>query len=319
MTSREIAAVWIVGIVMSGVVLLNIYYGLESYTYQDSLSKFSDIARNFSLIALGLIGLPLAIWRSFVAAQQSKTALRQAKHTEDQIRLARQGQLADRFQKATEMLGSKSQMTREAGVFALHQIAIEDPKTYLATAGSVLCTFAREQSSAIRNEEELPLLPSDFLAGQMGYQNWGNDLPQSTNDLQSAFAAISDLKRHEVEANRNAKFFRAELNHTYWAWSVMVAPRYDFLYTTFSYAYMNNSIIKNARFISSYITGGTLDFSKFENCDFNDCEINPVSAEGCRFTAGSLDNAILGDDWIVVPSEDEGWDTLVRKSEVPAT
>ncbi|WP_321339698.1 pentapeptide repeat-containing protein [uncultured Cohaesibacter sp.] len=114
--------------------------------------EFSEIARNLGLLLLGVIGLPLAIWRSVVASSQAKTAIRQSEHTAKQIELLQQGQLADRFTKAAAMLSDKMLPVREASIYALREIATADPEGYYFSVQDLLCSYMRHASNE-RNRE----------------------------------------------------------------------------------------------------------------------------------------------------------------------
>ena len=106
---------------------------------QDGLSNlesWSAIIRNFGLVIAAGIALPLAIWRSIVAARQAATAQRQSE-------TAQRGVLNERCQKGAELLGSKVLPVRLGGIYALAQLAREHPGDYHTQIMSLLCMFVR--------------------------------------------------------------------------------------------------------------------------------------------------------------------------------
>ena len=85
--------------------------------------------RNIVLSSAAVIALPLAIWRSVVAARQVKTAQR--------------GLLNERYQRGAEMLGSEMFSVRVGGIYALTRLAREYPGGYHTQIMRLLCSFVR--------------------------------------------------------------------------------------------------------------------------------------------------------------------------------
>lgn len=263
MNSRDKAAVWIVGIIMTSVVLMNIFYGLESYTYKSrSLSEFSEIARNFGLILLGLIGLPLAIWRSKTAHDQAKTAndqaktaIRQSEHTATQIALAQQGQLADRFQKASEMLGSDSLSVREAGIFALKELVRTDQSDiYYLPVQELLCAFIRAQSTSFANEHRTEEIKEP--------------LPPAPSDIRTAIFAFSELRTPENCKKEKAADWKADLQKAY-----LVDIRFERKPAHLQNADLRHSILQRTFLQYADISNSNLSFSEMSRVCLDHAEM----------------------------------------------
>ncbi|MEJ6672718.1 MAG: hypothetical protein QNL57_03590 [Alphaproteobacteria bacterium] len=94
----------------------------------DGSDSNSSILRNLSLLGVSVIGLPLAIWRSFIAHKQAKTS--------------ESGLQNDRYQKGAEMLGNKSLATRLGGIYASERLAQDHPEAYHIKIMKLLSTFA---------------------------------------------------------------------------------------------------------------------------------------------------------------------------------
>ena len=121
----------------------------------------SGTIRNIGLVLAGLVALPLALWRSFVAQSQASAAQRQAF-------TAQEGLANDRYQKGAEMLGSDVLSVRIGGIYALRSLVDDMPQVYGAPVKRLLCAFIRnptEDSSLLFNHEspraEAPLLRDD--------------------------------------------------------------------------------------------------------------------------------------------------------------
>ena len=69
----------------------------------------------------GIIGFPIAIWRSIVAS-------RQAAATQKQSETAQHSLLNERYQKGAEMLGSDLLSVRMGGIYALQRLADDHPR-----------------------------------------------------------------------------------------------------------------------------------------------------------------------------------------------
>ena len=119
-------------------------------------------ARSFILAAGGIIGFPLALWRSVVAdrqataaAKQAEVALKQAETAAQQADIAERGLRNDRYQKAAEMLGNAAMATRMGGLHTLQRLAREYPQEYHIDIMQLLCAFVRYPTKDDTIEEKM--------------------------------------------------------------------------------------------------------------------------------------------------------------------
>ena len=91
--------------------------------------SWSATIRNLGLVVAGVLALGFAGWRTWVAQRQAD--------------LARQSLLDDRFQKATEMLGSPLMSVRLGGVYGLEALMKEYPDQYYVRGMRLMCAFVR--------------------------------------------------------------------------------------------------------------------------------------------------------------------------------
>ena len=89
----------------------------------------STTIRNLSFLFAGLIGLPLAIWRSLVSERQADTA--------------RRSLLIERYRQGAEMLGHDLKSVRLSGVHTLDLLARDYPEEYHILVMQTLCAFVR--------------------------------------------------------------------------------------------------------------------------------------------------------------------------------
>ena len=96
----------------------------------------SATIRNVGLVIAAPVALVLAIWRSMVAEKQRMVA-------EKQAAIAARSLQEGRFQKASEMLGSESPSVRLAGIYALQQLARDDPGKFHLQVVRLLAVHVR--------------------------------------------------------------------------------------------------------------------------------------------------------------------------------
>lgn len=117
--------------------------------------------RNIGLVIAAIVALPIAIWRSRVAERQATAAQEQVETASRQIDLAReqvqaaqeqvrttlQGQLNQRYEKGSEMLGSDVLAVRIGGIYNLQRLADEDLAHYFVPIVRLFCAFVRNPPS----------------------------------------------------------------------------------------------------------------------------------------------------------------------------
>jgi len=114
------------GIIIAVAIAIVIYVFVAidvSVSFWDFFVKNSETIRNLALGWGALLAIGLALWRSMVAYMQAEAAQKQAE-------IAQGGLLADRYQRAVEMLGHDLDSLRIGGIHALVDLAREHPAEY---------------------------------------------------------------------------------------------------------------------------------------------------------------------------------------------
>ena len=106
----------------------------------DDRESLSTTVRNVMLMIGGLLALPLAIWRGWVAERQVKAT--QASVDAAQIAISSQ-----RFQSAAEMLGSSYHPVAIGAIRTLDRMAHESPDIYYRDAMTLLSEYVRKPPS----------------------------------------------------------------------------------------------------------------------------------------------------------------------------
>ena len=150
--------------------------------------------RNLGLIALGVVGVGLATWRSILAHQQNKNAIAQRLISE-------RGMNVDRYQKGAQMLESEELSVRIAGIYGLRELAISDPKESYIIVQSLLFAFIREKSKA---RAPRPASSDDEAEAEAGtrtaHEDLGPDVSEALDATTALRKAIPDAHHLEKEA-----------------------------------------------------------------------------------------------------------------------
>lgn len=105
-----------------------------------------DTLRNAGLMLGGIIALVFALWRGWVAQQQSTAAQRQGD-------ISQQSMLNERYERGAEMLGSTVLSVRLGGIYGLASLAEDHPDQYHVPIIQLLCTFVRQPPEEGKKDE----------------------------------------------------------------------------------------------------------------------------------------------------------------------
>ncbi len=171
---------------------------LNWYRRPDNFPERVDLVQAVAALlagAIGLLGLFLT-WRNL--NQTRKT-------TEDHLRVAREGEITDRFTRAIEQLGAtddkgdKRLGIRLGGIYALERIATDSPEKYYNKVMEVLMTYVRENApldfkkDANRSQENSTDSEPTDVVGQESLL----DRPKAPADIQRILDILTRLKRLE--------------------------------------------------------------------------------------------------------------------------
>ena len=155
----------------------------------------STTIRNLSFLFAGLIGLPLAIWRSLVSERQADAAQRQAE-------ISQQDLLNERYQRGAEKLGSDVLAVRLAGIYALQCLAEEHPQQFHLRIMHLFCAFVRSPSV---ERTENPSL-GKFGTGQAPKNREAESGARPRQDVEAAMEAIARRSKEGIGLERDAEF-----------------------------------------------------------------------------------------------------------------
>ncbi len=260
----------------------------------------SETLRNLALIGAALgglfIGIPLALWRNFVATRQVETSERNLRN--------------ERYQTGANMLGSDTLATRLGGIYALEHLAKDHPDEYHIQIMKLLCVFVRHPRTDKSFDAEAPIRP-DVEAAVQAIGTRGEDGKKLESDerwhldlrganLKGAYLIGTDLTGAKLEyANlQGAKLDDANLTGAdmYLA-NLTGAIMY---LANLASAYMGNATLTGAKLKYANLTGAIMYRANLTDTDIShanltDARISRANLAGATICGTTLTGADMSD------------------------
>jgi len=299
-----------------------------SWVNPADMAKNPEHLRNLILITAGFITLAISIWRARIADKQAKASNIQAEATIEQIKIAAQSQITDRFTRAIEQLGKSGDdilFLRIGAIQALERIG-NDSLGDLPAIIRLLAGFARQTSIAwyesIRNQEgQVVVTPLDvaeavralarlngkhleFLREQEIFIDLSRaclqrlDLPNSNLsgfDFGSCNLSNANLNNANLS---DAKLWNANFsNASFWGANL---SRANGLIPNFSnailwYANFSNTSLMGANFNNAKLPHANLSKAILNDVNFSSATLGGANLSYARFSNADLSNANLLD------------------------
>ena len=299
---------WSVVVIVAGT-----HISLEHWESLNGGESPSATIRNLVVVVAGLVGLPLTLWRSCVAARQADTAQRNL--------------LEQRYQKGAEMLGSADVWTRVGGVFALQGLAQDHPQQYHVQIMRLFCAFFRQnarpsQSAVEREVETNDVKEKESSTGPtsgifQGAVTDGLNVPETqtlAQDSQAIFNAFSDRGRKQIELEKG-QGYRLDLTDLNLRKMDLRGAKFenaDLSGTDLSEAILWQAHFGRTRLRGTMLRSARLGAATFEACDelthssplqlgganlfdsnFDEANLFSAQLAGANLTCASLRNANL--------------------------
>ena len=231
-----------------------------------------EALRNLALVLAALIGLPLAIWRSWVAERQTRAAQRQ-------VKMAERSLLHERYQRSAGMLGSHALATRIGGIYALGRIAAEHTDEYHFQIMDTLCAIIRNPRDTSAREsidegvqEDSPVLPP---------------APRCPPDIEAAATVIGYRNAAQLKLDRQKNKAKSETKQiTQWPdlrgadlRSAMLTEA-DFSGADLSCADLSEARLASSNLSGANLNGANLSYGVFMHADFSGAEMFGANLTG---------------------------------------
>ena len=223
--------------------------------------------RNLALGVAGFLALVVAVWRGYVANRQAETA-------EQQL-------LNDRYQKATEMLGSEIATVRLGGIHQLQRLANENAEQFHVPVLQSLCAFVCEPPIPVGDES-------------VGGRGLFSHVPP---DIRAALEAMQDRSRpgrrdFEIKAGYRPDLRGAKLPGIDLIGMDLSGTQLDDAYLTG--AAMNgcylvessmwNIDLSNAELEDAILCDADLFLADLQGVDFTEADLAGANVTGARFS-----------------------------------
>ncbi len=240
----------------------------------------SETLRNLALIGGLFIGIPLALWRNFVATRQVETSERNLRN--------------ERYQTGANMLGSDTLATRLGGIYALEHLAKDHPDEYHIQIMKLLCVFVRHPRTDKSFDAEAPVRP-DVEAAVQAIGTRGEDGKKLESDekwhldlhganLKCAYLFGIDLTGAKLkDANlTDAKMFNANLTGADIFGANLAGAKMHRANLTDAYmpctnlagAYMGDATLTGAKLKYANLTGANMLRATLTGADMSDVDIS---------------------------------------------
>lgn len=285
------------------------------------------IVRRF-LSAAGRRALAILGWEGWLKVAALLTALvaagalvytgRTLTTTQDQVAIAEQGQITERFTKAIELLGSETVDVRLGAIYALERLGRDSPAD-LPQVVSVLTAFVRGHAptgqdcpgaqvhdptfTGPRVVDPQPAEDIQAAVTVIGRRNPSHSGPDRIDLSETCLAGINLSGAHLVQVNlRSTNLEQADLTEA----TLDGADFYSaFLFgTTFTRASLVDVDFTNAKVSRATGSGAILRGAKFDNtqllvsdlggADLSEASFDGVDATGTTLVRAQLDHATLG-------------------------
>jgi uncharacterized protein YjbI with pentapeptide repeats len=196
--------------------------------------------------------------------------LRRIRALEDQVKVAQEGQITERFTRAIEQLGSERMEVRLGGIYALERIANDSDKDYWPII-ETLTAYVRERVPWREDTSHShEFISSERLDSSIDVDSTASKIePKPATDIQAVLTILGRRKycydhgeTQELDLNstdlRGSDLMGAELAMA------------NLSYSNLEGAHLNGANLKNASLRGGYLKEGSLSFAHLELADLRE-------------------------------------------------
>ena len=232
--------------------------------------------RNLVLTTASIVALWLAVWRSIVASRQLDTQQHQLQHQQRSL-------VNDRYQRAADMLDSKTMAVRLGGIHALGQLSEEEPQDYHIPVMELLTAFVRHARPELK--DGAAMLGSEDLEVALWYVR-----RQQRRD----FLGIEINADYHVDLS-GARLQKAMLRGAHLAHAILIGA--DLIGADLSRADLSNAGLNDTKLNAANLSGANLSGAHFFGAQLNGAILTNAVLRNCvGLTQAQLDSAQYTDD-----------------------
>ena len=244
-----------------------------------------------------LIGIA-AIAALWFTGQSVRATNGQLQETRQQLQIAQQGQITDRYNAAITNLGSPSLDVRLGGIYALQRI-MQDSTRDQPTVVAVLCAYVRDRGTAAYAKAHpsapntlfiLSPPPADIQAvlTVVGTRNTADDGSTTVVDFTSAYLSGAHLSGAHLS---HAHLFAANLTRAFLTNANLSGA--TIIDANLSGAYVTNANLSGATFINAKLSRAELFRSNLTGANLNSADLSGADVFYAYLTSADLFHANL--------------------------
>ncbi|MEU0650331.1 pentapeptide repeat-containing protein [Streptomyces umbrinus] len=201
-----------------------------------------------------------------------------------QLRLAREGQITERFTRAIDHLGSETLDVRLGGIYALERVAKNSPDDR-PTVSDILCAFVREHSRWPVGAPDGPEHPTPTVDRQMPW------LTTRAPDVQTALYVLG--RRHGHPQEHKLYLSRADLRRAQLSKAQLEGT--NLRHSNLSRAYMPDSNLENGQLVNTDLRHAHLRGARLSHSDLRDAHLQHADLRQATLRGADLRGANLSD------------------------
>ena len=240
----------------------------------EEMGELSTTLRNIGILSGGAIAIVLTIWRS-------STSERQTDISQQQVTIAQESLLNQRYERGAEMLGSKTLTVRIGGIYALANLANEQPKRYHIPCIESLCAFVRHPHEG-------------FMDPSVIVDNDPSQRPVVRGDIQAAMKAIVERNENGIAIERERQF-QPDLSNADLRGVILPGTNLERVILTgakldhaqLQGAKLQHADLRSATLTHAYLRGADLNPAILSGSDLSDAE-----AKSTHMSGSTLDNVM---------------------------
>ena len=241
----------------------------------EEMGELSTTLRNIGILSGGAIAIVLTIWRS-------STSERQTDISQQQVTIAQESLLNQRYERGAEMLGSETLTVRIGGIYALANLANEQPERYHIPCIESICAFVRYAPATVLN-------PVVRVAADDPAQR-----PQLRGDIEAAMKAISERSEPGIVIERE-KQFQPDLSNA--DLRGLILPGANLERVILTGAKLDHAQLQDAKLQYADLRSATLTHAYLPSADLNPAilsgsDLSDAKAKSTDMSGSTLDNAM---------------------------
>jgi uncharacterized protein YjbI with pentapeptide repeats len=196
------------------------------------------------------------------------------------LKVAQEGQITDRFTKAIEQLGKPELDVRLGGIYALERIANDSERDHWPIM-EVLCTYVREHAKSVQEQASSNQWEPSDVRGPAIEPYLESQLEHPTADIQAILTVLGRRNRTYEKPKQQLQLFRADLRGA------------DLRGADLSGANLRGANLQSANFVGANLGGADLNTADLRWANLRWANLNHANLNDANLRVADLADASL--------------------------